>query len=101
MDDLMGVAWFKDKATYQRALNIFTDPENMPASYDDWKALAGKQCELIRDNGDIPIRADIDPETFPSWCAGRGFIADSQGRIAFVNHVVIEYQKSGKGTIIE
>jgi hypothetical protein len=49
----------------------------------------------------LPIRADIDPETFADWCASRGFPTDSQGRIAFVNHVELEHQKTGKGTVIK
>ena len=101
MNDVIGIAWFKDEATYRRALAIFTDSENMPASFEDWKALVGKQCELIKGSGNIAIRADIDPEKFTAWCASRGFVANSQGRIAFVKHVVLEYQKTGKGTVIE
>ena len=101
MNDVIGIAWFKDEATYRRALAIFTDSENMPASFEDWKALVGRQCELIKYGNNIAIRADIDPETFTAWCASRGFEANSRGRIAFVNHVVLEYQKTGKGTIIE
>jgi hypothetical protein len=101
MNDVIGIAWFKDEATYRRALAIFTDSENMPASFEDWKALVGKECDLIKGSGNIAIRADIDPETFTDWCASRGFVANSQGRIAFVNHVVLEYQKIGKGTVIE
>jgi hypothetical protein len=101
MNDVIGIAWFKDEATYRRALAIFADPENMPASFEYWKALVGRECELIKDSGDIAIRADIDPETFTAWCASRGFVANSQGRIAFVNHVELEYQKTGKGTVIE
>jgi hypothetical protein len=31
----------------------------------------------------------------------RGFQADSQGRLAFTDHAVLEYQKTGKGTVIE
>ncbi|MFH2012035.1 MAG: hypothetical protein ABIJ37_04905 [Pseudomonadota bacterium] len=101
MNDVIGIAWFKDEATYHSALAIFTDSKNMPASYEEWKALVGKECELIKYSGNIAIRADIDPETFTVWCASHGFRADSKGRIAFVNHVVLEYQKTGKGTVIE
>jgi hypothetical protein len=101
VNDVIGIAWFKDEATYRRALSIFSDSENMPASFEEWKALVGKQCELIKGSGNIAIRADIDLETFTDWCASRGFVANSQGRIAFVNHVVLEYQKTGKGTVIE
>jgi hypothetical protein len=86
MNDVIGIAWFKDELTYRRALAIFTDSENMPATYEDWKALVGRQC---------------DPETFTDWCNVHGFRTNSQGRTAFVNHVELEYQKTGKGTVIE
>jgi hypothetical protein len=101
VNDVIGIAWFKDDATYRRALEIFTDAENMPPSFEDWKALVGRQCEIIKENGNISLRADIDPETFTAWCASRGYKANSQGRIAFVKHMVLEYQKTGKGTVIE
>jgi hypothetical protein len=101
MNDVIGVAWFKDESTYRRALAIFTDPETMPATFADWKALVEKQCELIRGNGDIAIRADIDLETFADWCNAHGHKADSQGRTAFANHIALEYRKTGQGTVIE
>ena len=101
MNDIIGIAWFKDEAAYRRALAIFTDPENMPASFEDWKALVGKECKLIREVGNIALRADIDPDTFPDWCASRGLKPNSWGRTAFVNHVELEYQMTGKGTVIE
>lgn len=99
MDHIIGIAWFKDEAAYRRALGVFTDPGNMPATYEDWKALVTKECELIKYAGNIALRVDIDPETFADWCASRGFRADSQGRTAFVSHVELEYQKTGKGTL--
>lgn len=101
MKDIIGIAWFKDEETYRRALAIFTDAGNMPATFEEWKALVDRQCQLIKESGNIALRADIDPEAFVSWCDSRGFQANSQGRTAFVNHVELEYQKTGKGTIIE
>jgi len=101
MNDVIGIAWFKDELTYRRALAIFTDSGNLPATYEDWKALVGRECEEIKGCGNIAIRADIDPETFIDWCNGRGVKADSQGRTAFVNYVELEYRKTGKGTVIE
>lgn len=101
MNDIIGIAWFKDEATYNRALANFIDCEKMPASFEAWKALVEKELELIKGSGNIALRVDIDPETFTAWCAARGFKPNSQGRIAFVNQVVLEYRKTGKGTVIE
>jgi hypothetical protein len=101
MNDVIGIAWFKDEATYRRALEIFTDPGNMPDTFEGWKALVERECELIKGSGNVAIRADIDPETFAAWCASHGHEANSKGRIAFINYVELEYQKTGKGTVIE
>jgi len=100
MNDIIGIAWFKDELTYRRALAIFVDSENMPPTYEDWKALVTRQCEEIKRVGNIALRADIDPETFADWCNAHDFRTDSQGRTAFVNHVELEYEKTGKGTVI-
>ena len=101
MNDVIGIAWYKDEATYRRALAIFTDSKNMPATYEDWKALVGRECEEIKGAGNIALRADIDPETFTDWCNGHGLKVDSKGRTEFVNHVELEYRKTGKATVIE
>lgn len=101
MSYVVGIAWFKDEATYRRAREVFTDSGNLPASYEDWKALVERQVELIKDGGNIALRADIDPETFVSWCASRGLDVNSQSKRDFVRQVEIEYEKTGKGTVIE
>ena len=101
MNDIIGIAWFNDELIYRRALAVFIDSKNMPASFEDWKALVKKECEEIKRAGNIALRVDIDPETFVDWCNSHGFRADSQGRTAFVNHAELEYQKTGKGMVIK
>jgi hypothetical protein len=101
MNYIIGIVWFNDEDTYRQALAIFTDSENMPATFEDWKALVGRQREEIKRAGNIAIRADFDPETFIDWCNLRGFEANSQARTAFAEYVVLEYQKTGKRTVIE
>ena len=101
MKDIIGIAWFKNESTYRRARAIFVDSENMPATYKDWQVLVRRECEEIKGAGNIALRADIDPETFTDWCNVRGFRPDSQGRTAFVNHVELEYRKTGEGTVIK
>jgi hypothetical protein len=100
MSYIVGIAWFKDEATYCRAREVFIDSGNLPADYKDWKALVERQVELIKGGGNIAIRADIDPEAFISWCASRGIEANSQAKRDFVKQIELEYQKTGKGTVI-
>jgi hypothetical protein len=101
MNDFIGIVWFNDELAYRRALEVFTDSQNMPAAYENWKTLVGRQLEEIKRIGNVAIRADFDPETFMDWCNSRGLKANSQARTAFAEHIVLEYRKTGKGTIIE
>lgn len=100
MNDIIGIVWFEDESAYLRALETFTDPKDMPATFGEWQTLVGRQLEEIRRIGNIAIRADFDREAFIDWCRVRGFQADSHGRTAFAEYVVLEYRKTGKGTII-
>jgi len=97
---VVGIVCCKDESTYRRAREIFTDSRDMPDTFEDWKTLVRRELEEIRRAGNVAIRADFDPETFLDWCR-RGFQPNSQARTAFAEHVVLEYQKTGKGTIIE
>ena len=101
MSYVVAIVWFKDESAYRRAREIFTDSENMPATFENWKTLVKRQLDEIKGAGNIAIHADLDPETFVGWCNSRGFQANSQGRTAFAEHVVLEYEKTGKGTVIE
>lgn len=101
MNDIIGIVWFKDEFAYRRALEIFIDSQNMPATFEAWKTLVGRELKEIKDAGNIAVRADFDPETFIDWCSVRGFQANSQGRLAFAEHVVLEYRKTGRGAVID
>lgn len=101
MNHIIGILWFKDEAAYRRALELFTDSKNMPASFENWKSLVKRQLEEIKHAGNIALRADFDTATFVNLCRSRGLQPDSQARTAFAEHVVLEYQKTGEGTIIE
>jgi hypothetical protein len=101
MKYVVGIAWYKDEATYRTARAMFPDPKDMPAAYKDWQALVQRECEEIKGAGNTILRVDIDPETFTDWCQARGFLPDAQGRTAFVNQAELEYEKTGTGTVME
>lgn len=101
MDHIIGIVWFKDELAYRRALAIFTDSENLPATFNEWKFLIERELDEIRNAGNLALRVDFDPETFINWCRPRGFQANSQAREAFAEYTVLEYQKSGEGTVIK
>lgn len=101
MNHIIGILWFKDEDTYRRGLATFTDSHNMPRTFEIWKTLVRRQLEEIRNAGNIALRADFDPEAFIGWCNSRGLQPVSEGRTGFVEHIVLEYQKTGNGILID
>jgi hypothetical protein len=101
MNDIIGILWFKDEFIYRKALALFSDCENMPATFEDWQTLVGRQREEIKRVGNIALRADFDPETFIAWCKSHVIQPNSHARTGFVEHVILEYRKTGTGTFLE
>lgn len=101
MNKIIGITWYKDEDDYRRALELFIDSKSMPATFQAWQDLIKRECEYIKEAGDRALRVDIDFETFPDWCASRGFRPDAQGRTAYVNFIELEYKKTGKGIFVE
>ena len=101
MINVIGIAWYKDEARTAGRLRSLPIPKICPPVLKTGRPLWKRNAKLIKDSGNIAIRADIDPDTFTAWCASRGLEANSRGRIAFVNHVKLEYEMTGKGTVIE
>lgn len=101
MNHVVGIAWYEDEEAYERALSVFSDSVSMPATFADWEALVERQREMIREAGNILLRVDFHPEAFRRWCGDRGFEPNASGRVAFVDAAVLEYRKTGRGTVIE
>ena len=77
-----GLAWYR-REDYPKLLSIFDDADSLPPSYDEWleKAKDIESDLIIR--GHRVIRATIDPETFPAWCAAKGLKPDASARTRF------------------
>ena len=69
MNDIIGIAWFKDERTYRRALAIFTDSENMPATYVGLESPCRKAMRRDRGHRQHRYSRDIDPEHLPNGAA--------------------------------
>jgi len=68
---------------YPRALTLFEDAANFPRTYDEWEARIKKGCEMLKSKGIPFVVVEIDCDTFPAWCALKGFKLDSRARHAF------------------
>lgn len=79
---IVGISWFEEP-DYAAALAIMTD-DVLPATFDLWLQKARKDERKAQEMGYRTIRAIIDPDTFPAWCAEHGHTAiDAKARRAF------------------
>jgi hypothetical protein len=84
----VGIGWYRPE-TYERCLAIFDDASKLPRTYDDWLVRAVEAEKQARDKGLRVVRVEIDPDTFPRWCADEGFTKiDEHARQVFGNIVV-------------
>jgi hypothetical protein len=79
-----GIAWYR-RADYRRILEIMTDREKLPVTFDKWQSQAEHAERQLKAQGHFIIRVHIDPEDFVAWCAANGLDIDAKGRMAFVN----------------
>ena len=79
----LGMSWYRE-SNYAAARAIMADAHTLPPTFAAWLAVAQKrEGELTRDGHKV-IRAIIDPQTFPKWCARQGFMQiDARARTAW------------------
>lgn len=81
---ITGIAWYR-KDDYPQILRIMADADVLPPSHRDWQKKAERLESEIAAKGVRVVRAIIDPQTFPGWCAARGLNVDAKARMEFAN----------------
>jgi len=96
MQAAAGIAWYRPE-TYAQCLAIFDDAADMPDTFDEWLPLA-EQTELhAMEQGMSVIRVEINPKTFPQWCAEEGYIKiDSRARSAYSSFMAMRLANQRK-----
>lgn len=92
---VVGLTWFKDEGDFKKALSLFDNAAaEMPLTYEDFLIVFDEAMKKVRDEGLIPIKAEIDPESFLSWCRARNVKSDHWGRLLFCNETAVSYLRS-------
>jgi hypothetical protein len=93
---VIGMVWYRE-ADYDRLKAMFIDGEKLSPSFLQWQDLAEQGRKRFVREGRIVVKAYIDPETFPTWCATNGCNVDANGRNTFANtearRVLLESQR--------
>ncbi|SMG01052.1 hypothetical protein [Burkholderia singularis] len=77
---LIGVAWFNE-ADYNDLLIIFKG--QLQPTFQEWKRGAVNRVKEIERQGFAVVKVNIDPKTFPAWCAARRLEVDARARQIF------------------
>lgn len=82
---VVGIAWYK-RDSYPRCLATFVDGASLHETFDEWLTAAEKVEKQLLQQGQKVVRVDIDPDTFPDWCAKNGFTQiDAKARTHYGN----------------
>lgn len=89
----VGLVWYR-REHYARLRKLFEDGDKLPANFDKWLKLAEQTQQRYERDGFLTVKAYIDPDTFPAWCAARSLNVDARARMEFANHAA--YREYGQ-----
>jgi hypothetical protein len=85
--------WYA-RGDYPALLNLLSDPDKLPATYDDWLKRAEGVERQFKKAGFGVARIWIRPVPFAAWCKKRNVSPDQAGRLTFVNAAAQELRSS-------
>lgn len=87
----IGIAWYQ-REHYAALRELFVDGHQLPISYDQWLQQAERLVRELTSRGQTVIKADIDPQHFPTWCIAHELNIDSQARQRWASVVAAREQ---------
>jgi hypothetical protein len=86
----IGLPWYR-RDDYEALLALFTDPNKMPATFDEWLSHAESIEKQLRTAGLAVVRIWLRPGPFEAWCKERGLQPDQWARLNFVNEAARQH----------
>ena len=82
----VALPWY-NRHEYQALLALFSDPKNLPKTFDEWLEHAEKVEKQLQAAGFAVARILISPASFRAWCDERGAKPDQRARLSFANEI--------------
>lgn len=82
----VGMPWYREEH-YDRLRELFSDGSRLQSTFRGWLAAATSGEANLKRQGQSVVRVDIDPATFPAWCAERGIPPDSKARSRYAGEI--------------
>ncbi|MFN3686119.1 hypothetical protein [Salinarimonas sp.] len=86
----VGIAWY-ERDDYPRILEIMTDADTLPRTYDAWKKSAEGAERAVKGSGAHVVRAIIEPDKFRAWCLSNGLDVDAKARMRFASETAARH----------
>jgi hypothetical protein len=80
----IALPWYR-RGDYPLLLALFSDPQNLPESFEAWLQHAEHVEKQLQGVGFAVVRISILPQPFATWCRERGVSADQRARLTFAN----------------
>ena len=94
------MAWYRE-ADYEKLRAMFIDGHVLPRTFLQWQDQAEQLRKRYVRQGMVVVKAYIDPDAFPAWCAANGCNVDANGRMKFGSaeayRVLMEGQRNPAG----
>jgi hypothetical protein len=81
---VLALPWYA-RGDYRALLELFTDPDKLPATYDAWLKHAERTEGQLQKSGFGIARIWIRPVAFTAWCKARKVSPDQRARLTFAN----------------
>ncbi len=92
----LGIPWCR-KEDYDAFVAIFEDSNDLPTTWEKFIAPLEGAEKSFQDAGKIVRRVYINPQTFPSWCKGKGCRINAKAREKFAAEIAIKEQRNAGG----
>jgi hypothetical protein len=76
--------WYA-RGDYAALVELFSDPDLLPATYDEWLKRAERTESQLQKAGFGVVRIWIRPTAFAAWCKERNVSPNQAARLTFVN----------------
>jgi hypothetical protein len=91
----VGIPWYRQQ-DFDRLKAMFSDGLKIGTSFGGWLDSAEKVYQKLTGEGHVVVKAYIDPEVFPKWCAAHGKELHAAGRTAYANECAAEKVRADK-----
>ena len=81
---VLALPWYA-RGDYRALLELFTDPDKLPATYDAWLKRAERTESQLQKSGFGVARIWIRPVAFAAWCKVRNVSPNQRARLTFAN----------------